>query len=99
METQVFHYHYGKVDTATPILFLMMADYAWRWWLVRTGNTRVESIEVFQMSPSASHPDSGENRGGGDVIKIVLSHPTLRVTEPGQYCFLRIGQLAQYLSA
>ena len=29
---------------------------------------------------------------GGDVIKLVLRNPPLLFTEPGQYCFLRIGE-------
>ena len=91
--TLCFHYHMGKMDTAVPMLVLMLVDYIWRWWLVRTGNTVVESIEVIRLGAAAA---AGRSRGSGDVVKLTLRHPTLRITEPGQYCFLRIGQLAQY---
>ena len=88
-----FHYHMGKMDTVAPLLALMLVDYIWRLWLVRSGDTTVEAIEVIRLGAAAA---AGGNNGGGDVVKLTLRHPTSRITEPGQYCFLRIGQLAQY---
>eukprot|EP01051_Picozoa_sp_SAG22_P015642 SAG22_NODE_2074_length_3047_cov_20.117610_1_plen_914_part_01 len=80
------HYEYGKVDTCMPVLMLMAADYALRWWLIaRSGQARVEAIERIAMSA-----------GAGDVIRLEISHPRIKVDEPGQYCFLRIGQLGKY---
>jgi NAD(P)H-flavin reductase len=80
------HYQYGKVDTCMPVLLVMAADYMLRWWLIaRSGEARVEAIERIVMPSSA-----------GDVIRLEISHPQIKVDEPGQYCFLRIGQLGHY---
>ena len=79
------HYEYGKVDTCMPVLLLMAADYAIRWWLIaRSGEARVDAVERIQMP------------AGGNVIRLEISHPRIKVDEPGQYCFLRVGQLGHY---
>ena len=75
----------GGLDDASVVLLVMLFDYLWRWWIIRSSDAVVEEVDVLRMDRSAG--------GGGDIIKLVLSHPTLRITEPGQYCFLRIGQL------
>ena len=73
----------GGLDDASVVLLVMLFDYLWRWWIIRSSDAVVEEVDVLRMDRSAG--------GGGDIIKLVLSHPTLRITEPGQYCFLRIG--------
>ena len=80
-----FHYDYGGLDDASPVILVMLFDYAWRFWLCKSGDATVEDVEVISMSGA-----------GGDIIKLVLSHPVTRITEPGQYCFMRIGQLGHY---
>ena len=72
----------GGLDDASVVLLVMLFDYLWRWWIIRSSDAVVEEVEVVRMAG-----------GGGDINKLALSHPTLRITEPGQYCFLRIGQL------
>ena len=80
------HYEYGKVDTCVPVLIVIAGDYILRWWLIaRSGEARVESITRITMPANA-----------GDVVKLEISHPRIKVDEPGQYCFLRIGQLGHY---
>ena len=79
-----FHYEYGGLDDASPVI-VVLVDYAWRFWLCKSGDATVEDVEVTSMSGA-----------GGDIIKLTLSHPVMRITEPGQYCFMRIGQLGHY---
>ena len=83
-----FHWDYGGLDDAGLIIIIMLVDYLWRYWLIRSGDAAVTAVEVIRMNAAAG--------GGGDVIKLTLSHPKIRVTEPGQYCFIRIGQLGQW---
>ena len=80
-----FHFSYGGLDDASVVLVVMLLDYIWRSYLVRSADTIVEDVEVVRMG-----------KGRGDLLRLVLSHKTQRVTEPGQYCFLRIWQLGWF---
>jgi hypothetical protein len=76
-----FHFDYGKLDAAAPFLLLLAVDYAIRGWLQLTSRAAVASA----------------TKAGDDFLLLEIDAPAVqaRHTEPGQYCYLRLPQLAQ----
>ena len=80
----LFHFDFGKMDVMAPFLFLLATDYALRGWRL-----------LMEQATVVSRTQLGEGDSSLVLLEVDAPAVSARHTEPGQYCFIRLPQLAR----